>query len=518
MKTTRRHRLVWIVLSACVVAACRKPAPTPPPAAPLVVALPIGPASLVPNAAIDGFTLSVVANVYETLVDLDAHLRIRPGLADAWQTADDLTWTFRLRRGVRLHDGRVLRAADVAASLRWARDDPASKRQAELAPVESIEAPDDDTIVLRTRRAYPGLPLRLSLVSIWGAGADGQPVGTGPYTVRSWTPGGDIVLDAFRGHRAPPAIPTVTYRAIPRAADQVQALRSGQVHVLVELPVEEMRALEGVASVRTVSRDGLRILFLGMDTSREKSPYVRTADNPFRDRRVRQAVAQAVDRRALVEGPLGGLAEIVDQIASPQELGGYRTGLPSWGFEPLTTRRLLTDAGWGDGFEVVFDYMPARYRASEAVVRDIVRMLGDVGIRAVPRANTPAAFLDRLERQDTSLYLFGWASFTGDPGLSYEYLLHSRAGGLGLDNGGGYSNPEADQLIRDASARSGPEERAAVLRRLAEVIHEDAAVVPLYRQADLYALAAGLEFEPRLDARVRAGEIRWRLASRVAAR
>lgn len=399
MKAARRRPLVWVVvLSACAVAACRKPAPTPPPAAPLVIALPVGAASLVPNAAIDGFTLSVVANVYETLVDLDAHLRIRPGLADAWQTADDLTWTFRLRRGVRLHDGRLLRASDVASSLRWARDDPGSKRQAELAPVESIEAPDDHTIVLRTRRAYPGLPLRLSLVSIWGAGADGRPVGTGPYAVRAWTPGGDAVLDAFRGHRAPPAIPTVTYRVIPRAADQVQALRNGQAHVLVELPVEDMRALGGVASVRTVSRDGLRILFLGMDTSRAKSPYVRSAGNPFRDRRVRRAVAQAVDRRALVEGPLGGLAEIVDQIASPQELGGYGTGLPSWGFEPLTARRLLTEAGWGGGFEVVFDYMPARYRASEAVVREIVRMLGDVGIRAVPRANTPAAFLHRLEQ------------------------------------------------------------------------------------------------------------------------
>jgi peptide/nickel transport system substrate-binding protein len=477
--------------------------------------LPIGPASLVPNAANDGFTLSGVANVYETLVDLDPHLRIRPALAEAWQTADDLTWTFRLRRGVRLHDGRLLEAADVAESLRWARDDPASKRQAELAPVESIEAPDDRTVVLRTHRPYPGLPLRLCLVTVAARGPDGQPVGTGPYRVVSWTPSGDLVLEAFPGYRNPPAIPRVEYRVIPRTADQVQALREGRVQVLVELPVAEMRSLAGAPGVRTVARDGLRVLFLGMDAARRVSPHVPEATNPLRDRRVRRAVAQALDRRALVDGPLGGLAEVVDQIASPLELGGDRAGLPSWGFDPGAARRLLAEAGWSRGFEVVFDFMPTRYRASRAVVDEIVRMLAAVGIRAVRRENTPAEFMGRLEREDTALYLLGWSSDTGDPGLSYEYLLHSRSAGLGLDNGGGYSSPEVDRLIRDASARGGPEERAGVLRRLAEIVHEDAAVVPLYRQSDLYAAAADLEFEPRLDGRVRGAEFRWRRPSPV---
>jgi len=317
-------------------------------------------------------------------------------------------------------------------------------------------------------------------------------------------------LQAFPEHRSPPAITDVQYRVIPRTVDQVQALRDGTAHLLFELPAAELRALAGAPGIATVTRDGLRILFLGMDTSRAASPHVRARVNPLRDRRVRQAVAQAIDRRSLVEGPLGGLAEVLDQIASPLELGGDRGGLPSWPFDPDASRRLLAQAGFPGGFEVVFDYMPARYRAGEAVTEAIVAMLAEVGIRAVPRANTPAQFLSRLEREDTALYLFGWSSDTGDPGLSYEYLLHSRREGLGLDNGGGYANPEADRLIREASARRGPEERASVLRRLAEIVHDDAAVVPLYRQADLYAAAADLLFEPRLDARVRVDEMSWR--------
>jgi ABC-type transport system substrate-binding protein len=146
----------------------------------LVVIVPSAPLGLVPNTINEDFTLSVLGNVYESLVDLDPTLQLRPGLAESWYTSDETTWVFRLRKGVLLHDGHALRASDVVASLNHARNDPDSRRRVQLAAVQDVSAKDASTIVIRTAMAFNALPLGLRTSS------------SGPPTGRTWWEPGRI--------------------------------------------------------------------------------------------------------------------------------------------------------------------------------------------------------------------------------------------------------------------------------------------------------------------------------------
>jgi peptide/nickel transport system substrate-binding protein len=443
-------------------------------------------------------------------VELDENLSLEPGLAESWHTPDDLTWVFRLRPGIRLHDGRTLESRQVLESLEHARSDPDSNRQAELTAVARMEAPDPTTLVIHTKFPFGPLPNRLANVPIWVPAPEGSwPIGTGPYRVRAWSPYGDTQLEAFdRHHGGPPALREVEFKVVPDVAQRLQLLREGKVHLTVDIPPAEVRSLQANPDLKTVSRKGLRVIFIGMDCARARSPHVSTPANPFRDLRVRQAVALALDRSALVSGPLGGFGAVIDQLVAP-EVFGFHESLKARPFDLAEAKRLLREAGQGGGFDVDLDYMPGKYLAIDAVVAAVATNLAQLGLRIRPQPWAPAAFLERIEKKESSFYIMGWIGNSGDAGLTYDYLLHSPGHGYGLHNGGGYSNPEADLLLDKAAGSLRPEARRPLLRKVAEIVLQDVPVIPLYRQADLYVLAKDLEFTPRLDRRIRAARMRW---------
>ena len=418
---------------------------------------------------------------------------------------------FRLREGVRLHDGRRLAPEDVVASLEHARSDSESRRRSQLADVEGVSAPGPRTVVVRTRRPLDTLALRLSNVFIWARGARPglPPVGTGPYRIRSLVPGGGATLEPFPEHwKAPPIVRGVTFQVVPEASDRRRWLSEGRAQIAAELQASAPSAEAGPAAPRTVLRaDGLRVVFLAFDVARERSPYVSASPNPFRDRRVRQAVALAIDRRALLDGPLAGRAALADQMAAPKELGAYRDSLQSRPFDRAGARRMLGAAGHAGGFEVTLDH--ADDPDSRSVAAAIVSDLEKVGVRARSRVQSEALLTRRLDARDTSLCLGSWASDTGDGRVSYEYLLHTRGQGFGLANAGGYSDPALDSLIREATAPHDVDARRVLMARLAAKVALDVPIVPLYTIADVYSVVPGLEFAPRLDRQIRAAELRW---------
>lgn len=507
MSSRRTVRAALVLAAAlCLPAACRRPAP-----AAVVVAIPSGPSTWIPWMASEEYTGLVLLNVYEPLVDTSADLGLRPHLAESWETPDDLTWVFRLRAGVRLHDGRPLTAREVAASLSAARDDPASRRKPELAAVESIEARDDRTLVLRTHVPFSPLTNRLTelAIAVPAAVAGAPPVGTGPYRIQDWNLQGDIVLSAFDGYwRGAPAVRSLAFRVIPNLETRLLQLRDGAVQVVLDVPAERRAEVQAWPSANVVERQGLRVIMLGMDAARETSPYVDGGRNPFRDVRVRRAVALAVDRRRLARETLGGLATPCDQVVA-SEVFGYHTSLPPLAHDPDQARRLLAEAGWAQGFGVALDFMPGKYRAIDEVAAAVSRDLGQVGIRVRPQPADPGLFFDRLARQETSFHLMGWMSSSGDAGITYEYLLHTPGPRYGVTNGSGFSDPRVDQLLEQAAARTDARDRLPLLRQVAEAAREALPLVPLYRQTDLYGVAEGLALEPRLDRRVRGSDLRW---------
>jgi len=495
-----------LLLAALQVNAC---APTLPERR-LAVALPAAPASLTPNVAHDAATLAVLGNIYETLVGVDANLGLQPGLAESWHTPDELGWVFRIRAGVQRHDGAPLTAADVAASLEHARADPASCRRAQLADVDRIELDGPLTIRIRTRRPIDTLAMRLGNVFIGARPAHGGGIwpGTGRYRLGSRTPNG-LVLEAFPGHRdGPPALPVARFEALSDPDELAHRLRDGQLQLAVDLPAAGVAALSSAPNVRTLVRsDGLRVTFLGFDCARARSPGILRVPNPFRDLRVRQAVALAIDRAAIVQGPLAGYAELVDQIATADALGAYRDSLGTRPHDPAGARRLLEAAGHAGGFQARLDH--AADPDTKAVARSIARDLGRIGIRLELAAWSEADLERRIAQRKTSLHLGAWTGETGDGRLAYEYLLHTPRGNLGQANAGSCGSPALDTLIRRATGLESARERSVLLARLAAKVALEAAIVPLYAKADIYAAASDLAFEPRLDRQVRLAELRW---------
>jgi peptide/nickel transport system substrate-binding protein len=475
-----------------------------------VIAVPTGPTSLAPNTVNEEFTDSVLGNVYEPLVNLDPVLGLEPALAETWENPDELTWTFRLREGVRFHNGHLLTASDVVTCLERARKDSASATRAYFAPVRSFEAPDSRTVVIHTDRRFDLLAARLTALYIWAdPDRPGEPApGTGPYRIHSWTPGGSTVLEAFEGYRTAVSIRQVEFRTLPDAAERVRAVQAGEVQMALDVPAENMAALASSATLRTVSVNGLRVIFLAMDCAHARSPHVDNGDNPFRDIRVRRAVALAIDREALVRDALGGFGEVVDEIASPQEIGGRVESLPRRAYDPSEARRLLASAGYKGGFEVELDYL-SKYRSVEGVVKALKSQLGAVGVTIDPHTGTMSEMSSRIEARDVAFYLAGWVSDTGESGSSYEALLHTPKEGFGIYNGGGYSNPDVDRLIEASANARSMGARSASLARVARTIYDDVPVIPLYRQADLYAMARGLQFTPRLDRRLKVADMVW---------
>jgi peptide/nickel transport system substrate-binding protein len=499
-------RVRLLVAAALVAGGCTS---QPAPRDTLVVAYASGPVSFTPNTANEEITLSVLGNVYEALVEFDAKLAAAPLLAESWHTENDLTWVFRLREGARFHDGSPVEAADVVRSLEWARSAPESKRRAELAEISAVTALDARTVSLRTTESFGGLPHRLGAIMISKPGPDpqGPPLGTGPYRIVQATPA-VTVLEAVATGTGRPPIRRAEFRVVPELEQRVALLKAGEVDFVIDVPAERLAELRTTPGLRVITERGLRVVYLGFDTARARSADV-TGPNPLRDRRARRALALGIDRRAIVDGPLAGHGEVADQIIPPPVFG-FAVGLPPLNYDPTAARQLLAEAGYGTGFGITLDYMPGKYRATEAVVRSLAHDLGVLGVQVRPRPLDPPAFFERIERQDSAMFLLGWMSTGGDGLVTYNYLLHSPRDGQGVDNGGGYSSSAVDNLLSDAKRRHRPEERREMLGRVARLVREDMPVVPLFRQTDLYGVRDRLVFEPRVDRRVRVRTMSWR--------
>ncbi len=466
------------------------------------MAYPNGPGDLVSYRSADESMNSILRNAYEPLVDLDANLRLVPCLATTWYNPDDNSWVFELRQDVRLHDGRPLTADLVAEFFNRARTDPGSVR-VPSGLISSIEAPSAHTLVFRTRRPVGWLPTQLArlLVSVPGKVAGAIPVGTGPYLVRDWTARGDTVLDAFGGHRdGAPSIKSLVFRVIPDGHQAVQQLRDGRIHLMLDAPLEDWPGLVGAPGLTTFGQSGLRVVFLGFNTLRPGSP--------LGDARVRRAIALGIDREAILEGPVKQGSEPIAELL-PSEVFGYHGGIEGLPFDPDTSRRLLAQVGPGSARPLRLEYDPGRYPGIDAVASRIVANLKAVGLEVQLASLASQSLRSRLDApQGADLFLLGWLHSAGDAVGSFQYLVHSPGGGsTGVLSG--YSNPEVDHLLEGAAGPASLSERMSMLRQVAEILHREVAVLPLYRQIDRYAFDARLHFTPRRDRRIRAFEIHW---------
>jgi len=469
-----------------------------------------------PHATTGLVALTVNSNIYESLVYLDAELRLRPQIASAWQSVDERTWSFDLSPGIRFQDGSPLDARDVVFSLLRARDDPASEWSPNLATIESVESPSPLRVEVRT--LVPDALLATNLAPIFivprsagpiaGSTLGVQPNGSGPYRLASAE--GALDLETWEGYRkARPEVSRLVFMSIPGDRARVAALLDGRLDLIEAVPPDATDPIAGAPGLRLVERTGVRHVFLGFDHARERTPYASPIRNPFRDRRVRQAIGLAIDRQELV-GEIDGAGNPAYQLVATGVFG-WDPELGLHGPPDLSrARELLAQAGYAGGFGVVLDAGEGSLLGDARVAPFVARSLARIGVRVELRLSEKTELFRRWARHDTSFFLSSWTCSSGDMQEVLDYLLHTPepGGRYGTENAGGYSNPDLDRLAEQGRASPDPAARLAALRQAARIALDDVAWVPLYLPTDRYALREGLDWSPRPDQLILGAEMR----------
>ena len=468
-------------------------------------------ANIAPNVAVGW-------HIFDTLFNVDADTRLVPGLATAWRTIDDTTWEFDLRKGVRFHDGAAFDARDVEFSIKRAAAvaDKGGQFGSFVRAITGIEIVDSHTIRFRTAKPHAALARDLNAIfivsrAIGSAGTDDfnagrAAIGTGPFKLQSFARGDRIELvrnDAYWGGK--PRWERVTLRILPQDAPRLAALLATDVDVIENVPTSDAGRLERDKRIHVERKVSWRTIFLHLDQYRDSPPGVSDrngkplARNPFRDARVRAALSLAIDRKALVERVMESMAVPAGNLVAPPVFA-HDPALKPDAYDPAAARKLLTEAGYPDGFRLTLAAPNNRYVNDEQIAQAVAQMWTRVGV-GVSRVETlPAAtYFTKARNGEFGVALLGWGSSAGDLALRSLVATPNADQGLGSWNWGRYSNPQLDRLVVQSLATVDPTKREALAREAMAIAAKDRAVVLLHHQLASWAMRANLRYVARTD-------------------
>ena len=461
------------------------------------------------------------AHIFDRLVNRNEAADVEPCLALSWAALSDTLWEFKLRPGVTWHDGVPFTADDMVFTYTRARNVPNSPGGygAYLTSITEAEAPDPLTLRLHTARPAPLLPRQLCQVHVVsrhvGEGAttadynSGKAaVGTGPYRFVSYTPGDRLELarnDAWWGPRQ--EWRAVSIRQVPSPPARVAALLSGEAGIIDAPPAADLPRLRAAPGVRIVETPALRVMYLSPDFSHAENPP-EVADNdgkplgrsPLIDRRVRQALSVAINRQALAERVMQGMATPTGQWMSPG-MSGYAPDVPVPAFSPERAKALLAEAGYPAGFRITIRAPNDRYPNDAATVQAIAQMWTRIGVQTRVEVMPWSAYVPRATAQEYSMCLWGWSSSTGEGSnvLNNVLTTYDKARGTGSGNDDRYSNPAMDDPAARALSTIGTAAREAIIREGVAMAAEDLPIIPLFMLDNAWGVRSGLDYAPRAD-------------------
>lgn len=472
--------------------------------------------SLDPHSHNESFTNYFLANVYEGLVSRDRKFEIAGQLATSWEQVDATTWRFTLRNGVTFHDGSAFAADDVVFSMDRALAETSNFKHV-LASVERYSAVDDMTVEIVTTAPNPILLndlLDLMILDKQWAEANGaqEPInlqaeekafsatnanGTGPFSVISRAQGEKTTLAAFDGYWGETGnVTEVVFTPINNAATLVSALLSGEVDLVMPLPLQDIARVENGAGVKVVSSAEARTMYIGMDQWRDQIIESPVEGNPFLDLRVRQAIAHAVDAQAIVDRVMQGQATLATQYVM-EKVNGYNPDLTRLEYNVETAKSLLTEAGYPGGFELTMDCSTDRYVNDGQICQAAVSLLARVGIKVNLIAQPKAQFFPKVVAPDfgTSFFLLSWTPSTMDSLNVFQNVLGTRDldNGRGAWNISGCSVPEADALAAEAAVTMDANAREKMLQDAMALMVEDVCLVPLHVQQLVWGVAENID-------------------------
>ncbi len=489
----------------------------------LTIGLASEPTSLDPHFHNLGPNNAMSVHIFDRLIAQDEKQRLSPGLAVSWEPIDELTWEFKLREGVKFHDGSDFTADDVVCTMARAPDVPNSPSgYGTYLKGKEVVKIDDYTVHFKTAAPYPLMGNDISTIPVisevgceattedFNAGT--AAIGTGPFKFQSYTPGESIVLvrnDDYWGDA--PIWSEVEFRPITSGPSRVASLLAGDVDMISGVPTTDITTLQGNDGIQLSQGVSNRVIYLHMDQFREDSPFVKAngggdIKNPLMDVRVRKAISMAINRDAIVERVMEGVALPAGQLL-PEGFFGVSDNLDVVAYDPDGAKALLAEAGYPDGFEMTIHGPNDRYINDAKIAEAIAQMLTRVGIKTAVETMPRSVYFGRASKgspeglPEFSFILVGWGAGSGEASSPLKSLIHThdKDAGFGSSNRGRHSDAETDALIEEALRTVDDAKRQELLAAATERAIENVAIIPTHFQVNTWAAKKGLSYIPRTD-------------------
>lgn len=485
-------------------------------AADLVIGSATEPSAIDPQFSRTGNNQNIAQSVFDRLVQTDATINMEPALAASWTNTDPLTWEVKLRDGVKFHDGNPLTADDVIFSLTRAKNIPNSPApfSGNVAAIDSMKALDNLTIEFKTKKPTPDFIEQIGFVyivekkvaenaSIEDFNSGKAAIGTGAYKFKSWTPGDNLVLtknDDFWGKKQD--FDNVTVKFISNDASRVAALRSGAVDLIDAVPPGDVKTIEGVSGLKVFSIPSARLIYLALDSARDKSPFVTDKDgkpldkNPLKEVKVRQALSELINRQLIIDRILDGSAEAAGQLV-PNGVAGNDPSMKVPAFDAADAKKLLSEAGYKDGFGITIHTSNDRFPGDAEVAQALGQMFARGGLKVNGVVAQPYnVYTKGASAGEFSAFIFslGNSTPTSATGLRNLLMTVNKDAGTGSFNRAKYSNPAFDEAMVAATAEFDAKKRVEMLQAATKTVFADVPVIPLYWQKVHWAGKANLSY------------------------
>jgi peptide/nickel transport system substrate-binding protein len=486
--------------------------------------------SLDPYTLNETTTHAHLGQVYEGLTTRDKDLKIIPALAESWETPEPTRWRFHLRHGVKFQNGDPFTADDVVFSADRVRAK-GSNLQTRIDPDAKVIKIDDYTVDFVLPKPNPILnsqwdtwyimdkkwceennsvaPTPASATTPTYASLHAN--GTGAFSIESHQPGVKTVFKVNPNwwRKAEHNLKEIVFTPIASDATRVAALLSGEVDIIEPVPLQDIARVDASPNAQVLKGPEIRTIFLGMDQTRDELLYSSVkGKNPFKDVRVREAFYRAIDIEAIKTRVMRGLSVPSALMIAPQ-LYALSKDFTRPKYDPDAAKKLLTEAGYPEGFEVTLDCPNDRYVNDAAICQAVVGMLARIGIKINLLAQPKAQYFAKVLKPggyQTSFYLLGWTPGT----LDSHNVLHDIMGcrndtrdtSRGETNLGGYCNKEFDRLTDEVLQETDATKRNLLIKQAFEIAMKDYAYIPLHQQALAWGVSKKLTVVQRPDNQV----------------
>jgi peptide/nickel transport system substrate-binding protein len=470
------------------------------------------------------------AAVYESLVYYNSKtFKVEPILATAWKQVTPTQLRVTLRTGVKFHDGSAFTADDAVFSIQRAMA-PSSNFTPYIQGIDRVVKVDAKTIDIFTKSFNPVLLNQMTelrmMSKAWAEKnnsvapkdiktkdenfAHRNANGTGPFMLKEWQSDQRLVLtkNAQWWGKAPTNVTEIVYTPVSAEATRMAALLSGEVDFVLDPSPQDLPRVRSNNNLKVIDGIENRTIFFGMDQHRDElvGSDVK-GKNPLKDVRVRKALYQAIDANTISRVTMRGLGQTTGALVAPQVAGWTEAVHKRFAFDAAAAQKLLTEAGYPNGFEVDFACPNNRYINDEQICQAVTAMWARIGVKAKLRTLPLVNYFPMIQRNEASIYMLGWGVPTFDALYSLQSLVRTPGtGGDGNYNVGRYSNPKMDALVDQIKVELDPKKRTTLMTQALQLQNDDVAHIPLHNQVIPWAMKKNIDVVHRPDNR-----LDWRL-------